>query len=99
MVLGDVGNTAAALRNQQRSVPLETIEGGDVLTSIVVSLSRPESHDLTEVDLTEYKGIAATAKLYWPNLARQIPSALRFSAPSAPPPAKSSKACSVTRMM
>lgn len=32
-------------------------EGGDMLTSLVVKLSKPDPYDLTEVDLTEYKGI------------------------------------------
>ena len=34
-------------------------EGGDMLSSIIVKLSNPDPYDLTEVDLTEYKGIAA----------------------------------------
>lgn len=32
-------------------------EGGDMLTSVVVALANPAPHDLTEVDLREYKGI------------------------------------------
>jgi hypothetical protein len=32
-------------------------DGGDMLTSVVVRLSAPEPFDLTEVDLSEYKGI------------------------------------------
>lgn len=32
-------------------------EGGDMLTTVVVQLSNPVPYDLTEVDLTEYKGI------------------------------------------
>ena len=34
-------------------------EGGDMLTTVVVKLSNPDPYDLTEVDLTEYKGIIA----------------------------------------
>jgi hypothetical protein len=34
-------------------------EGGDMLSTVVVTLSNPEPHDLTEVDLREYKGIVA----------------------------------------
>jgi len=34
-------------------------EGGDLLTTLVVKLSKPDPYDLTEVDLAEYKGIAA----------------------------------------
>jgi hypothetical protein len=125
MVLGRFGNIAAGVRNQRRSVPLETTEvsvqgggrirlptieemlriktflvidrnatrdyldvaalshhiglkksalalgqmnelyeeftseTGDLLTSIVVKLSAPDPYDLTDVDLSEYKGIIA----------------------------------------
>jgi len=34
-------------------------EGGDMLGSVIVKLSNPDPYDLTEVDLTEYKGIVA----------------------------------------
>lgn len=34
-------------------------EGGDMLSSVVVKLARPDPHDLTEIDLKEYKGIVA----------------------------------------
>lgn len=34
-------------------------EGGDMLSTIVVKLANPDPYDLTEVDLTEYKGIVA----------------------------------------
>lgn len=34
-------------------------EGGDILTSVVVKLAKPDPYDLTDVDLTEYKGIIA----------------------------------------
>jgi hypothetical protein len=34
-------------------------EGGDMLSTVVVKLSSPDPYDLTEVDLAEYKGIAA----------------------------------------
>ena len=34
-------------------------EGGDMLSSVVVSLASPRPYDLTEIDLTEYKGIVA----------------------------------------
>lgn len=33
--------------------------GGDILVSIAVKLANPDPYDLTEVDLTEYKGIVA----------------------------------------
>lgn len=32
-------------------------EGGDMLTTIVTKLAAPDPYDLTDVDLTEYKGI------------------------------------------
>jgi len=34
-------------------------EGGDMLSTLVVRLSSPEPYDLTQVDLSEYKGIVA----------------------------------------
>jgi hypothetical protein len=34
-------------------------EGGEMLGSVIVKPSNPDPYDLTEVDLTEYKGIAA----------------------------------------
>jgi hypothetical protein len=34
-------------------------EGGDMLTTVVVKLSNPDPYDLTEIDLSEYKGIVA----------------------------------------
>ena len=34
-------------------------EGGDMLTSLLVKLARPDPYDLTDIDLAEYKGIIA----------------------------------------
>jgi hypothetical protein len=34
-------------------------EVGDLLTSVVVKLSVPDPYDLTDIDLSEYKGIVA----------------------------------------
>lgn len=34
-------------------------EGGDMLLSVIVKLSAPDPYDLSDVDLTEYKGIVA----------------------------------------
>ena len=34
-------------------------EVGDILISVVARLAKPEPYDLTEVDLSEYKGIVA----------------------------------------
>ena len=43
-------------------MPLETtltLQTGDLLTSVVVKLSMPDPYDLTDIDLSEYKGIVA----------------------------------------
>jgi len=34
-------------------------EGGDMLSSVMVKLANPDPYDLTEIDLSEYKGIVA----------------------------------------
>lgn len=34
-------------------------EGGDMLSTVVVKLTNPDPYDLTQVDLTEYRGIVA----------------------------------------
>jgi hypothetical protein len=34
-------------------------EAGDLLTTVVVKLSLPDPYDLTDFDLSEYKGIVA----------------------------------------
>jgi hypothetical protein len=34
-------------------------EGGDMLSTVVVKLSNPDPYDLTDIDLSEYKGIVA----------------------------------------
>jgi len=34
-------------------------EDGDILTSVVVKLAAPDPYDLTDIDLSEYKGIVA----------------------------------------
>lgn len=34
-------------------------EGGDMLGTVLVKLSNPDPYDLTQADLTEYKGIIA----------------------------------------
>ena len=34
-------------------------EAGDLLTAVAVKLSVPDTYDLTEIDLSEYKGIVA----------------------------------------
>lgn len=37
-------------------------ESGDILTAVITALARPQPYDLTEVDLSEYKGIIAPWK-------------------------------------
>ena len=34
-------------------------EAGDLLTTVAVKLSLPDPYDLTDIDLSEYKGIVA----------------------------------------
>ena len=34
-------------------------QAGDLLTAVVVKLSLPDPYDLTDIDLSEYKGIVA----------------------------------------
>src|ERR1700677_5129831 len=34
-------------------------EAGDLLTAVVVKLSLPDPYDLTDIDLSEYKGVVA----------------------------------------
>jgi len=54
--------TARSVRSLERMKDLYAEfagEAGDILTSIVVKLASPEPYDLTEVDLSEYKGIIA----------------------------------------
>jgi hypothetical protein len=45
-------------------------EAGDILISIVVKLATPDPYDLTEVDLSEYKGIIAPWN-NWSSVERQ----------------------------
>ncbi len=51
--------SSAALKNMDELYVEFAGEGGSMLTSLVVRLSVPEPYDLTEVDLSEYKGIIA----------------------------------------
>jgi hypothetical protein len=51
--------SARALEPMNRLYAEFAGEGGDMLSSVVVRLSSPEPYDLTEVDLSEYKGIVA----------------------------------------
>ncbi len=45
-------------------------EAGDILVSVVVKLAAPDPYDLTEVDLSEYKGIIAPWN-NWNSVVRQ----------------------------
>jgi hypothetical protein len=52
-----LNKSAAALESMNRLYADFAGEGGDILTSLVVSLVQPQPYDLTEVDLSEYRGI------------------------------------------
>jgi hypothetical protein len=60
-------------------------EGGDMLMTVVVRLSNPEPYDLTEVDLSEYKGIVAPWS-DWRAVERQCRSLARAVIERSPPP-------------
>jgi hypothetical protein len=53
------GKSAAALESMNDLYGEFIGESGDVLTTLVVKLADPEPYDLTDVDLSEYKGIVA----------------------------------------
>jgi hypothetical protein len=48
---------AAALDSMEQLYSEFAGEGGGILASIVIKLANPDPYDLTEVDLSEYKGI------------------------------------------
>ncbi len=60
-------------------------EGGDLLVSLAVKLANPDPYDLTEVDLSEYKGIVAPWN-HWHAVQAQC-SALAVALLKEPPPA------------
>ncbi len=51
--------SVAALERMQGLYSEFMGENGDVLTSLVVKLTVPDPYDLTDIDLSEYKGIVA----------------------------------------
>jgi hypothetical protein len=51
--------SAAALESMNELYAEFKDEAGDLLTSVVVKLSVPDPYDLTDIDLSEYKGIVA----------------------------------------
>ena len=51
--------SAAALERMNELYAQFAGEGGDMLVSLAVKLANPDPYDLTEVDLSEYKGIIA----------------------------------------
>jgi hypothetical protein len=55
----DLKKSVAALERMNELYAEFAGEGGDMLTSIAVKLSNPDPYDLTETDLSEYKGIVA----------------------------------------
>jgi hypothetical protein len=50
-------NSVRAVERMSRLYAEFAGEAGDIMVSIVVKLGAPDPYDLTEVDLTEYKGI------------------------------------------
>jgi hypothetical protein len=52
-----IKSSAAALESMNDLYGEFSGEGGDMLTSLVTKLAAPDPYDLTDVDLTEYKGI------------------------------------------
>jgi hypothetical protein len=51
--------SAAALESMNELYAEFKDEAGDLLTSVVVKSSVPDPYDLTDIDLSEYKGIVA----------------------------------------
>jgi hypothetical protein len=51
--------SAAALERMNELYAEFKHEAGDLLTAVVVKLSLPDPYDLTDIDLSEYKGIIA----------------------------------------
>lgn len=51
--------SAAALERMNDLYAEFAGEGGDMLSTVVVKLTNPGPYDLTQVDLTEYRGIVA----------------------------------------
>ena len=54
-----LGKSATALGRMQDLYAEFSDDKSDVLTSVVVKLAVPDPYDLTDIDLTEYKGIVA----------------------------------------
>jgi hypothetical protein len=54
-----LGKSARALDSLNELYAEFAGEGGDMLSTVVVKLSNPDPYDLTDVDLSEYKGIVA----------------------------------------
>jgi len=51
--------SAAALERMNELYAEFEDEAGDLLTAVAVKLSLPDPYDLTDIDLSEYKGIVA----------------------------------------
>ena len=54
-----LAKSAAALERMNELYAEFKDEAGDLLTAVVVKLSLPDPYDLTDIDLSEYKGIVA----------------------------------------
>ena len=54
------GRKSAAALERMNDLDAEFVgEGGDMLSTLVTKLAAPDPHDLTDVNLTEHKGIIA----------------------------------------
>jgi hypothetical protein len=54
-----ITRSAAALERMKELYAEFEDEAGDMLTAVAVKLSLPDPYDLTDIDLSEYKGIVA----------------------------------------
>jgi hypothetical protein len=54
-----IAKSVAALQSMNELYREFAGEGGDMLTTVVVKLTNPDPYDLTDLDLSEYKGIVA----------------------------------------
>lgn len=52
-----IPKSVSALEHMNELYANVSADGADVLVAVIVRLSSPEPYDLTEVDLSEYKGI------------------------------------------
>jgi len=81
-----LARSAAALESMNELYADFAGEGGDMLSTVMVKLSTPDPYDLTQVDLSEYRGIVAPWN-DWQSVVRQCRSlALALVDPAADGP-------------